>query len=218
VVKFVISPFGFTAYARNFIHGGFQHPIHPPPSHVQTVYTEPNTFVFLEFSEDGMSWLPASAQGNLAVTISNTAASSSIGIYNTEMFQLNLFGNGAFGPFMIRESPTKQSLGMLTMRPDSRGYRISSLFDVNLELSMDNGQTWIPADRSIRVQPSPPAAAPNSIFISHDGNMVTLDWLGTFQLQSAPKVDGPYADMGGVTMGPITMPTGPDPMFFRLRQ
>jgi hypothetical protein len=45
---------------------------------------------------------------------------------------------------MIRESPTKQSLGRTYVSLDQGGqYRISSFFDIFTELSIDGGQTWV---------------------------------------------------------------------------
>src|SRR5207245_141202 len=75
-----------------------------------------------------------------------------------EMLQLNLQGTTPIGSVMIRESPTLQSLGRHTIRPDGTRFRISSFFDVFLELSL-NGPSgpWTPADRAIRVTPTPPA-------------------------------------------------------------
>ena len=219
VVKFFVEQFGFTIHARHFSHGGFPNPITPPPPNNTAGYTAPNTQVLLEVSDNGLNWSTAFAQGQVSVTISNTASTSSTSTYRTEMQVLNLQGNSPiFGGFMIRESPSKQSLGKHTIRTDPRGFRVSSFFDVFLDLSVDGGQNWYPADRSIRVQSSAPPAAPNSIFISRDGNNVVLDWLGTFQLQRASKVTGPYIDLPGITAGPFNSGTGSTESYFRLRQ
>jgi hypothetical protein len=70
------------------------------------------------------------------------------------------------------------------------------------------------------VQVSAPPAAPNSIFVSHTNGNVILNWLGSFQLQSAQAVTGPYNDMSGIVNGPFTFtPTATQSqMYFRLRQ
>ena len=220
VLKFVIPQFGFTVQARHFSHGNFPNAIIPPSSPNATAfYTEPSTFVNLEVSEDGHNWSTAFAQGPLQVMIHNNPGTGSTTTFDTEMQLLNLQGNSPiFGSFMLRKSPSRQSVGKHTIRLDPRGYRISSFFDVFLDLSVDGGQTWNPADRSIRVQPSAPAAAPNSIFISRDGSNIVLDWLGSFQLQRASKVTGPYSDVIGATNGPFVPGTDPNESYFRLRQ
>src|SRR6185436_7195149 len=66
--------------------------------------------------------------------------------FDTEMLQLNLTGGGV----MVRESPTKASLGCTRMRmvnDPATGIwdYISSFFDIFTEASLDGGQTWLPA-------------------------------------------------------------------------
>jgi hypothetical protein len=63
-----------------------------------------------------------------------------IGTFDVEMLSMTLTG----GPLMIRESPTKQSLGKTSVQPAGSGFHIDSFFDVFTELSIDGGMTWIP--------------------------------------------------------------------------
>lgn len=66
------------------------------------------------------------------------------GTFDTEMLQLDLQGTSPLGPFMIRESPTRQSLGRTTITDIGGGlYHIDSFFDVFTELSIDGGVTWM---------------------------------------------------------------------------
>src|SRR5712692_2269018 len=61
--------------------------------------------------------------------------------FATEMLQLNLAGGG----FLVRENPDLQSLGQTQIDDLGNGtFRIDSFFDVFTELSLDNGNTWIP--------------------------------------------------------------------------
>ncbi len=61
--------------------------------------------------------------------------------FNTEMLQLNLAGAG----FLVRESPTLQSLGQTEIDDLGDGtFRINSFFDVFTELSLNGGASWIP--------------------------------------------------------------------------
>ena len=68
------------------------------------------------------------------------------GTFNTEMLQMNLQGVvPSLAPFMIRESPTKQSLGQVSIANAPGGqFKIDSFFDVFTELSIDGGATWMP--------------------------------------------------------------------------
>jgi hypothetical protein len=220
-VKFTIPGAG-TIFGREFSEGNLTAPIPPPPFLGTNYYDPSNTVATIQLSVDGLNWFPAQASGPLSVTISNTTpAGNPTSSFDTEIVSLNLAGTSPeFGNFMLRESPTRQSLGQHSIRQDPRGFRVSSFFDVFLELSTDGGSSWIPADRSIRVQASTPPAAPNSIFVtSYTQTGLVLNWLGSFTPQSAPQVTGPYKDLTPSAMsGPFTVPVGGSQMFFRLRQ
>jgi hypothetical protein len=63
-----------------------------------------------------------------------------------------------------------------------------------------------------------PELPPGELSISLIGGDVHLDWTGTYQLQSATSVDGPYSDVVGVTTAPYSAPVGTGAVFYRLRQ
>jgi len=215
-------PAGGTLYARNFSEGNLSNPIQPPPYFGTNYYNPSNTMATLQLSVDGQNWSAAQASGPISVTISNTSAmGDTTSTFALELTQMSLTGTSPqFGSFMLRESPTKQSLGRHTIRPDPRGYRVSSFFDVFTELSLDGGTTWLPANRSIRMQASAPPAAPNSLYVTgQTGSSIVLNWLGSFTLQSAPTVTGPYTDLSaGAVSGPYPVTTGSHQMYYRLRQ
>ena len=73
------------------------------------------------------------------------------GTFQTEMLQLDLQGTvPGLGTFMVRESPTRQSLGQVTITDIGGGeYQIDSFFDVFTELSIDGGATWMVGSDSI---------------------------------------------------------------------
>ena len=73
------------------------------------------------------------------------------GTFATEMLQLDLQGSvPGLGAFMIRESPTKQSTGQVTITQLPGGqFQIDSFFDVFTELSTDGGATWMVGSDSI---------------------------------------------------------------------
>ncbi len=218
-------PAGGAFYFNNFSLSNFPSAITPPlPGNVAT-YSDPSALLTCEVSPDQQTWLPAQASGSWSVTISNsTPAGSTMSTYDTEITQMTLTGAGGLGAFMLRQSPTLSSTGEHTISPDPRGYRISSFFDVFTELSIDGGTTWIPADRSVRLSASAPAAAPGSLFITQTASGgATLEWLGPFTLQSSSVVTGGYTDVAGSTGGsltnswPVTSPP-PQQQYFRLRQ
>jgi hypothetical protein len=63
--------------------------------------------------------------------------------YETEFQGMAVVGPGGLH---IRESPSRPSLGQTTIRATGGPYQIDSFFDVFTELSLDDGQTWIPSD------------------------------------------------------------------------
>ena len=57
-----------------------------------------------------------------------------------------LSGGTLPGGVMVRESPTKASVGRTSVRTDTNGaYHISSFFDIFTEVSLDGGNTWSPS-------------------------------------------------------------------------
>ncbi len=72
-------------------------------------------------------------------------------VFDTEMLVCDT-GDATTG-FMLRESPTKQSLGQTKITPAADGtFRISSFFDIFTEISYDGGATWIPSDGPLRLE------------------------------------------------------------------
>jgi hypothetical protein len=204
---------------RDLSIGGLDNPISPPLAGNPASYNAVSTSKTFEYSDDGgATWNPNGGFGSATVTITNSGGSNPT-LYNMELQELDIEA----GTMMIRESPTKQSLGRHTIKPDPRGFRVSSFFDVFLELSVDGGGTWIPATRSVRLQSSMPPAAPGSIFVSQDGPSLILNWQNAFTLESATDVSGPYlpvkGPLGTVTTGPYPVSTtSGTQMYFRLRQ
>ena len=57
---------------------------------------------------------------------------------------------------MLRESPTQQSTGQTNVDDIGGGvFRISSFFDVFTELSIDGGDTWLPATGTVTLGSTP---------------------------------------------------------------
>jgi hypothetical protein len=208
-------------YIRDISLGNFNNSIQPPPPSSSATYSEANTEMLFELSQDGVNWSTESATGPMMASISNTTVAGSTSTFDTEMLQLDISGGSLPPAMMIRESPTKQSLGKHTIAPDPHGYRVSSFFDVFLELSVNDGLDWIPAERSIRVQASVPPAAPGSIFGSKAGPNILLQWQNNFTLQSTPDLNVPFTDVGGpvpVTSGIYSNLMSGHAMFYRLRK
>jgi hypothetical protein len=63
----------------------------------------------------------------------------------------------------VRESPTQASVGQAMVQDAQlpNQYRVDSFFDVFTELTLDDGQTWLPSSDQLHIQlvPAPPLPA-----------------------------------------------------------
>jgi hypothetical protein len=88
-------------------------------------------------------------------------------VLDTETLQLNISGGNIPQGVMIRESPTLPSPGGTSVARLSDGeFRISSFFDIFTEITVNGGQTWVPATGPARVTliclaPESPHPTPN---------------------------------------------------------
>jgi hypothetical protein len=164
---------------RDIRHRFFTRGDPPPPLGSTEVHTFGSQVDFEVSFDGGNTWLPGSAQGNVAVSVTHTDDSGGISSFDTEMLQLDLQGPGLPGNLRLRESPTLASTGKTAIEPTPGGYMISSFFDVFTEVSVDAGQTWLPASQSAHVEvrgdpralgtvtePTPLLPPPNDAYIS----------------------------------------------------
>ncbi len=82
--------------------------------------------------------------------------------FSIEMLSMDLAGGTLPPGMLLRESPTRVSGGRLSMDAAPGGFIIDSFFDVWTELSLDDGQNWIPADSALRMVsvPTPSVLTP----------------------------------------------------------
>lgn len=147
------TAFGDDIRARNFDHGGLTNPIDPPPVGESREYTAFGTTVDFEVSIDGgITFMPLSGQGDVRVRITNPVAVESTGVFQTEMLALDISGGSLPPGTMIRESPSLVSPGEHVVLPAGGDFLVGGFFEVWLELSMDGGQTWTPAQTPVHVQ------------------------------------------------------------------
>ncbi|MFI5253278.1 MAG: putative Ig domain-containing protein [Bacteroidota bacterium] len=136
---------------RNLVLRGLSHVGSPPSLGAVQGYDFSCALDFDLSTDGGSTFTSSTASGASSVSISHSSDNGSTQYFDTEMLSLNVT-TGGVGAVMVRESPSKASLGKTTIVPDPRGYRISSFFDVFLELSMDGGATWSPAANALPMQ------------------------------------------------------------------
>lgn len=126
-----------------------------------------DVFFEISFQQSGGGIVLHTGNGVAHIVGTAPAGGGDTRVFDTEMLSLDLAGNlnGNPGtPFMIRESPTKQSLGQTTitnLSPSclleggevacsiSGQYQIDSFFDVFTELSLDGGGSYVPGVASV---------------------------------------------------------------------
>jgi len=82
------------------------------------------------------------------------------GTFDTEIVSMSLSGDSPMGIIMIREDPSRSSVGSTTITDLGGGlYHIDSFFDVFTELSPDGGNSWLPSDSSTRMTLIPEPAS-----------------------------------------------------------
>jgi len=128
-------------------------PTYNPPDDGDTIIVNSFFDIFAEVSLDGGATFGPMAVTSVPTTVRFTNTGNpdlppemGASSYDTEMLSLDISG-GTFPPgVMIRESPTLASLGYHYTALISGGIdKIVSFFDIFTELSVDGGQTWMPA-------------------------------------------------------------------------
>jgi hypothetical protein len=114
--------------------------------------------IYTELSLDGGgTWAPATSQADAQVYVNSLPVP--VGeerFVQTEMLQFNVSGGGLPPGAMIRESPTLTSPGTINAiaGPGSL-HTISATFQLNVELTIDGGVTWIPASGPVMLESVP---------------------------------------------------------------
>ncbi len=71
---------------------------------------------------------------------------------DTELLSMDLRGVTPMGPMLMRESPTRHSLGRIVQQTAGVDFPANSFFDVFFDVSLDNGATWLPVDQSLHME------------------------------------------------------------------
>lgn len=154
----------------------------PPPPPGGTI----NSFFDIEYGWDwfvnqGGRIMPGSGTGTTAGKLFVGGLSylpDGTAVYDTELLQLDLVGLNGLPPgvpeMRLRESPTKASTGKTSIRSLPGGqYLVDSFFDVFTELSLDGGQSWIPASGSMHLETVP---EPSTAVLGALGTVIVCGW------------------------------------------
>jgi hypothetical protein len=143
-------------------HGGFTSAVAPPTTQGGTVTSD--YFATFEGQLILMPPLvaatvthPLSIPVRMVEQITLAGTQGATRTFDTELLTFELGGSSAPAGVMARESPNLASTGRTTITALSGGqYRIQSFYDVWLEISLDGGGTWHPAEGAVRMTLGPP--------------------------------------------------------------
>ena len=130
---------------KNVSHKGFTQGLPPPPAGGSQTHQFNSRMRFLISQNGGQTFSPGLAFADVVVRVGSSQDQDSTRFFDTEMLSLSIHGGSLPTGVMLRESPTKQSLGRTSIRVTPTNYQISSFFDIFTELSLDGGQNWSPS-------------------------------------------------------------------------
>jgi hypothetical protein len=129
----------------NIFHHGFTSNQPPPPLGSNSLESFSSTVDFQLSMDGGATFSQQHAPANVTVQVNHTKDVNGTQFFDTQMLQLDISGGTLPPQIQVRASPSQPSLGKTHIRPVAGGFMIKSWFDINTELSMDNGVTWIPS-------------------------------------------------------------------------
>ncbi|MBI1803007.1 MAG: T9SS type A sorting domain-containing protein [Ignavibacteriae bacterium] len=134
---------------KDVSHERFTHNDPPPPPDSSHNHSFGSTVMMQVSTDGGNTFQPANGSADVTVMVKHKSDNGGTQYFETEMLQLDLTGPG----FMVRESPTKQSLGKTSVRDIGGGqFKVNSFFDVFTEVSLDGGASWTPADGPVQME------------------------------------------------------------------
>lgn len=137
---------GVSADLSNPVLHNFTSCASPPPSvPAASVVSSFNALMDFGLSVNGGPTVATQANAGATIRVAFDHQSGSTRFFDTEILQLDLSGGTLPSGTLVRESPTRASLGQTTIQDLGGGnFRVDSFFDVFVELSLDGGVTWIP--------------------------------------------------------------------------
>jgi hypothetical protein len=145
---------------RNFWHSDLPPTIIPPTVGQSVNYTACGTIVQADVSADGgFSYQHVLCPATVTVSMRATGNAGAARYFDIEIVGLDIAGGNLPSGMRFRESPSLASSGEHIIRQVPGGVTVSSYFDVFLEMSLDNGLTWLPAATAVHLNLGPPVSA-----------------------------------------------------------
>jgi hypothetical protein len=180
--------------ARDFTMDAFLNPQPLPPSGGSLLYSNANSTVTFDISTDGINFIPATGTGTVQILLVNTnppAGTNGTSFYS-QISALDITGTSGVGTFRLRQSTSKLSPGKhIVQTNDTGNFKIGGYFDTAMEYSFNNGLTYRPANRPIRLQQEVVTICTNTplLTVGLSGHVVTVTWSNTsYRLQGANSI------------------------------
>jgi hypothetical protein len=136
------------------------------PYHVTSFFD-----VFVDITLDGIPYT-ANGVGQFSIGSDDDKLPAFTIVDEYEPTQLDISGGDLPAGVMLRESPTLQSTGEIQIQDIGGGmFHIDSFFDVFTELSLDGGETWLPASGTVTLGSTP---EPSSVVLLGLGGALLL--------------------------------------------
>lgn len=137
-------------------HGGFSGSVEPPRRPGATVVSE---YAATFTGEVSLAPPAVSAPithalhvpARMVERITLATARGGTRVFDAEMTALDLQGAGMPAGMRVRESPTQSSTGRYMITRVRHGWRVESFYDVWLDVSLDEGQSWHAAQAPVRM-------------------------------------------------------------------
>ncbi|MGQ0701863.1 MAG: hypothetical protein ACT4PM_01870 [Gemmatimonadales bacterium] len=142
-------------------HGGFSSAVEPPSQSGGSIVADYTATFVGELVLDpppvpSMVTYPLGLPAAMAERITFAELRGSSRVFDTELTKFELGGGSLPANILIRESPDRRSVGRTTITALAGGqHRIETYYDVWLELSLDGGRSWNPAQASVRMTLAP---------------------------------------------------------------
>lgn len=201
----------FALYANGIIltnvsYNQFTQTQPPPPPGGNSTQTFSSIFSGFISMNGGASFAPFSAPASSSVQINSRADldTSSTRFFDTELLSLNFTGGSLPAGVLVRESPTKASLGRTSVRTNTitGGYLISSFFDVFSEVSLDGGATWTPGVSAPGTLALAPIPAPINLTCSSNITITTTATNGAVTNFSVSAIGGCESNLTIISVPP----------------
>jgi hypothetical protein len=143
----VVAAFALTACGGGDDDGSGDGPSTSYPAAGDDVFENTHATVEIEITQEGAAGLGAplltqletiELEGPTTVTRSDPRLDGDVYVVDTEIVEMELRGEGSFGPVIVRESPDRESKGEVRQQSAGQDFPAESFFDVYVTVELPN--------------------------------------------------------------------------------